>query len=136
MTPSHYETSNVYLASFLLCQGAFLAGWHRASERRVVFRFFASENVHELVRLYWSRTPTAVIPLRLYTSLWELKRMVSRRPTPVRKEPPRLPAAPGFTQRQMYPKVVEGGTTGPDGDRASQTPTSPGMTPSIHSSPR
>src|SRR4051812_10012450 len=39
MNPSHYETSDKYLGSFLLSQGAILTGYSRVSPRRVVFRF-------------------------------------------------------------------------------------------------
>ena len=43
MTSSQYETSNVYLASFLLCQGGTLLGYERVSPRRTLFRFRSDE---------------------------------------------------------------------------------------------
>jgi hypothetical protein len=80
MTHSHYETSNVYLAAFLLCQGAALTGYERVSPRRTVFRFRSDETLHELLRLYWRNDPMPIVPLRLFASLQELKSLIRRRP--------------------------------------------------------
>jgi len=80
MSPSHYETSNVYLASFLLCQGATLTGYEHVSLRRVVFRFASDERLHEWLRLYWCNAPITLLPDRLFGSLRRLKSLVRRRP--------------------------------------------------------
>jgi hypothetical protein len=80
MTASHYETSNVYLASFLLCQGATLAEYEHVTHRRVMFRFEANEKLHELLRIYWSHTQDPVVPASLFDSLQRLKSLVRRKP--------------------------------------------------------
>lgn len=80
MLPSLYETSNIYLASFLRTQGATLLGFERVGKRRIVFRFAADEKLHDLVRWYWSATPAPVVPLALFGSLRRLKSLVRRRP--------------------------------------------------------
>jgi hypothetical protein len=89
MTPSLYETSNVYLASFLYSQGITLDGFTRPSARRVVYRFLADETLHELLRLYWGNFPLPIVPTSLFDALQNLKRLVRRRPV-------------GFTQRPLY----------------------------------
>jgi hypothetical protein len=80
MSPSHYETSNVYLASFLLSQGATLTGHERVSPRRTMFRFRSDEALHELLRLYWRSDPLPVVPMRLFGSLQKLKSLIRKRP--------------------------------------------------------
>ena len=80
MSQSHYETSNVYLASFLRCQGADFLGFERVSERRVQFQFIADEKVHALLRLYWSSTPVPLVPLGLFGALRYFKSLIRRRP--------------------------------------------------------
>lgn len=79
MPASLYETSDVYLASFLLCQGATLHSYEHASPRRVVFRFATDEHFHALLRLYWSNAPVTIVPLALFTSLRRLKSLSRRR---------------------------------------------------------
>ena len=75
MNPSQYETSDKYLGSFLLSQGATLAGYARVSTRRVVFRFVASERLHELLRLYRNLTAVPLVPLQFVAALRTLKRL-------------------------------------------------------------
>src|SRR4051812_37723216 len=81
MPPSHYETSDVYLASFLLCKGATLLGYRRPSLRRVVFRFHADEELHWWLHLYQGNAPLAIVPRALFGSLRGLKSHIRRRPT-------------------------------------------------------
>jgi hypothetical protein len=80
MTSVPYGTSNVYLASFLLCQGADFLGFERPSRRRFVYRFGADEKLHELLRLYWSVTPINLVPAVLFDSLRRLKSHVRGSP--------------------------------------------------------
>jgi hypothetical protein len=83
MTASTYETSNVYLASFLFRQGATLDGFTRPSARRVVYRFLADEKLHELLRLYWGNFPLPIVAASLFAAVQQLKKLVRRRPAKV-----------------------------------------------------
>ena len=94
MNSSHYETSNVYLASFLRCQGMKLDGFERVSPRRVQFRFVAHEKIHELLRLYWGNVPLPLVPAALFASLRDLKSLIRRRPGKVVPADP-SPPSPG-----------------------------------------
>lgn len=80
MTSSQYETSNVYLASYLLCRGATLTGYKHVSLRRVQFFFVSDEKLHELLRLYWGNVPFPLTSTSLFDSLRGLKSMVRRKP--------------------------------------------------------
>lgn len=80
MLPSSYETSNIYLASFLRNQGARLLRFERVGKRRIHFYFAADEKLHDLVRWYWSGTPAPIVPLALFGSLRRLKCLVRNRP--------------------------------------------------------
>jgi hypothetical protein len=80
MSPSQYETSNIYLASFLLCQGATLLCFERVSARRVQFRFASDEKLHELLRVSWNSVPVTLVPAHLFAALRRLKKIVRRRP--------------------------------------------------------
>ena len=82
MTLSPYETSDVYLASYLLCMGAALVGTERVGPRRMVFRFASDEYLHSLLRVYWSNDRVPVPPLLLFTALRRLKSRIRRRPQP------------------------------------------------------
>ncbi len=75
MNPSHYETSDKYLGSFLLSQGASLVSYSRVSTRRVVFRFVTNERLHELLRVYRTLTPVTFVPLQFVAALRCLKRL-------------------------------------------------------------
>ena len=92
MSPSEYETSNIYLASFLRCQGMTFLGFKRASERRVLFRFASEPKLHVLLRLYWSGAPVELVPFGLFGALRNFKRLVRRRPNAAAPAP-KLPAA-------------------------------------------
>ena len=76
LPPSQYETSDVYLAAFLLCMGAKFLGFSRPSKRRVLFQFRSDEQLHELLRLYWKNGEVSLIPARLFGSLRRLKGIV------------------------------------------------------------
>ena len=93
MTSVPYGTSNVYLASFLLCQRAVLLGFERPSRRRFVYRFSADEKLHELLRLYWSVTPIMLVPDALFGSLRRLKSLVRGSPVQAVSASP-APATP------------------------------------------
>ena len=75
MAAPHYVTHDPYLASFLLYEGAVLAGLQRLGPKKVEFRFVADRTLHELLRLYWGGVPTLVVPSRLFGALqWVKKR--------------------------------------------------------------
>jgi hypothetical protein len=79
MTPSPYETFDIYLASYLLSRGAILEGHERVGKRRTVFRFTSDETLHELLRLYWRRLPMPAIPADLFAALRRLKSLIRQR---------------------------------------------------------
>lgn len=86
MALSPYETSDVYLASYLLCQGATLLGTERVGPRRTIFRFESNEFLHSVLRVYWSNDRILVPPTQLFHALRKLK---SR----IRKQPERRPGS-------------------------------------------
>jgi hypothetical protein len=73
MTPPLYRTVDIYLASFLLCQGAKLVSYQKVRPKRTEFRFLANEDLHHQLRLYWSRERVLVVPFKLLGSLYRLK---------------------------------------------------------------
>lgn len=73
MNPHPYRTPDVYLASFLLNQGAVLTDRVRVGHRRVLFQFVADEKLHHLVRVYWKRFPVQLVPAELFAALQRLK---------------------------------------------------------------
>jgi hypothetical protein len=75
-----YETSDVYLASYLLCQGALLIETERVGPRRTIFRFASDEFLHSLLRAYWSNDDIVVPATRLFDSLRGLKSRIRKRP--------------------------------------------------------
>jgi hypothetical protein len=75
-----YETSDVYLASYLLCQGALLIETDRVGPRRTVFRFESDEFLHALLRAYWGNDDIVVPATRLYDALRGLKSRIRKRP--------------------------------------------------------
>ncbi len=76
----HDTTNDPYLASFVLSEGAVLAGCTRLGPKKVEFRFLADQRLHELLRLYWSGVATPIAPLRLFGVHRELKkRSITRR---------------------------------------------------------
>jgi hypothetical protein len=80
MTPSTYKTTDFFLASYLLDQGAILAGHQRVSPRGVVFRFASDERLHELLRLYWRGVPLPLVPIRIFAAFRRLKSLTRARP--------------------------------------------------------
>jgi hypothetical protein len=75
-----YESSDVYLASYLLCQGATLLETERVGPRRTIFRFESNEYLHSLLRAYWSNDDIIVPATRLFDSLRGLKSRIRKRP--------------------------------------------------------
>ncbi len=73
MTTPLHRTTDPYLASFVLSEGAALAGCTRLGPKKVEFRFVADAHLHDLLRLYWSGVPTPVTPVRLFGALRRLK---------------------------------------------------------------
>lgn len=81
-----YETSDVYLASYLICQGATLAGTERVGPRRTMFRFESDKFLHALLRVYWSNDDIQVPPTRLFSSLRTLKSRIRKRSSRSRRD--------------------------------------------------
>lgn len=73
MTDARHTTHDPYLASFVLSEGAVLLGCRRVGPKTVAFTFVADARLHDLLRLYWSGAPTAVVPARLFGALRRLK---------------------------------------------------------------
>jgi hypothetical protein len=73
MTVAQYTTTDPYLSSFLLSQGAVLLGCTRLGPKRVEFRFAADRRLHELLYLYRNQKPTLVVPAHLFGALRRLK---------------------------------------------------------------
>jgi Domain of unknown function (DUF5659) len=80
MTLLPYETSDVYLASYLLCMGATLTGTDRVGPRRTIFRFESNEFLHSVLRTYWSNDRILVPPTQLFHALRKLKSRIRRKP--------------------------------------------------------
>jgi hypothetical protein len=80
MPLSHYETSDIYLAAYLLSQGATFVNCRRVGPRRNVFSFAADEKLHELLRLYWMNGPMTLVPGQLFAALRRLKSLSRLRP--------------------------------------------------------
>lgn len=74
MSASQYKTTDTALSSFLLSQGAVLAGCQRVTRKKVEFRFVADRRLHGLLRLYWSNEPVLLVPARLMKAHRHLKR--------------------------------------------------------------
>ncbi len=79
MALSPYETSDVYLASYLLCMDATLVETERIGPRRTVFRFESNEFLHALLRVYWSNDRILIPPTLLFDSLRKLKSRIRRK---------------------------------------------------------
>src|SRR4051812_40516829 len=71
--PAEYITTDFYLSSFLCHKGATLVGLRRLGTKKVEFRFETGEQLHQLLRLYWSGNLTPVIPWELFMCLKKLK---------------------------------------------------------------
>src|SRR5262249_10159020 len=103
---SHYETSNVYLASFLLSQGVALDGFSYVSARRVQYRFIATEKLHQLLRVYWGNLPMALVPSMLFSSLQRLKSLVRRIPR-ASNDPPQPEALGQSGAEETMPAMTD-----------------------------
>lgn len=98
MSHNLYETSNPYLATFLLCCEASLVSFTRVSPRRFRFRFKSDVRLHQLLRLYWSNTAVPLVPKKIFTSLHELRSLVRGSPLYVTRDcAPPTPPSPAST---------------------------------------
>ena len=79
MPQSRYETHDIHLASFLLCQGGKLVAYDRLGPRRHAFVFATDAKLHEMLRLYWSNVPVSFIPSALFSSLGRLRSLARMR---------------------------------------------------------
>ncbi len=68
-----YRTTDIYLASFLVTQGAELTGHERLGPKRTEYRFVAGRPLHEQLRLYWSGEPVLLVPWVLLATLHRLR---------------------------------------------------------------
>lgn len=73
MTPPEYITTDFFLASFLAHRGATLIDLKRHGPKKVEFRFVADEQLHHLLRIFWSCELTPVIPWELFLTYHRLK---------------------------------------------------------------
>lgn len=73
MTDAVYVTTDAYMAAFLCHKGATFQGLRRLGRKKVEFRFEATEQLHHLLRLYWSGQVTPVIPWELFMAYRHLK---------------------------------------------------------------
>lgn len=72
---------DLHLASFLYCRGAALLGCVRLRPKKYLFHFRADQELHALLRVYWNRTLTPVIPSLLLDTPQRLKSRALDRPT-------------------------------------------------------
>lgn len=68
MTAPRYATIDPYLAAFLVCEGATLAGMRRITDKKVEYTFAAGSRLHVLLRTYWRGEPILVSPFRLFAA--------------------------------------------------------------------
>ncbi len=68
-----YLTTDFYLAAFLCNRGGALLSLRRLGPKKVEFRFRTGEQLHELLRLYWSGNLVPVIPWELFMCYHRLK---------------------------------------------------------------
>jgi hypothetical protein len=85
MSSFPYETPDVYIAAFLLSQGAKFISVTRVGKRRNIFRFESSEMLHELLRLYWRQDPYKHAPAQLFAALRRLKSVSRLHPDALHK---------------------------------------------------
>jgi hypothetical protein len=68
-----YLTTDFYLAALLCHRGGTLLSLRRLGPKKVEFRFRTGDQLHELLRLYWSGNLTQVIPWDLFMRYHRLK---------------------------------------------------------------
>jgi len=73
MTAVLHKTTDPYLASFVLSEGAILTGCRRVGPKKVEFGFVADHTLHALLRVFWSGQLILVVPARLFEALRVLK---------------------------------------------------------------
>lgn len=105
MTHSQYETSNPYLATYLLCCEARLISFTRVSPRRFLFRFIADVRLHQLLRLWWSNTAVPLVPARIFASLQRLRKLVRGSPLNATRD---CAAAPSASPPPISPVELAG----------------------------
>lgn len=70
-----YATTDIYLAAFLCYRCMTLTSHKRLRPKKVEFRFAATPELHDLLRLYWSCELTPVAPADLFAVLHRLRCM-------------------------------------------------------------
>jgi len=75
-----HVTDDPHLAAFLVSEGAALIDLRRVGPKKVLFSFVACQELHVLLRVYWSRYPVLVVPAVLFDTLHKLKCLSIIRP--------------------------------------------------------
>lgn len=81
MQPStHLDLSDLYVAAYLVSQGAQLEGTERAPDGRVHFHLRRMEGMEDLLQMYWQNTPVPIVPAQLFSALRYLKSLLHSKP--------------------------------------------------------
>jgi len=77
-----FDSTDIYLCSFLVTRGAVLDGVERDASGKVRFLLHAESKgvLDEWVRAYWSSEPVLLVPSRLLGSLKHLKSLLHSHP--------------------------------------------------------
>lgn len=77
-----FDSSDIYLCSYLVARGAVLDGVERETTGKVRFLLHAETRaaLDEWVRLYWSNEEVLLVPSRLLSSLKHLKSLLHSSP--------------------------------------------------------
>lgn len=84
MLPPEYVTMDFFLAAFLVHKGGTLRSLRRHGPKKVEFRFATGEQLHALLRLYWSGNVVPVIPWEMFLCYHRLKCLSIDRYDPLR----------------------------------------------------
>lgn len=77
---AQYTTTDIYLAAFLRYRATDYLGLERLGPKKVAFRFVATRELHDLLRLYWSCDLTPLAPADLFAVYHQLKCAAITRP--------------------------------------------------------
>ena len=130
MTPPLYRTTDIYLAAFLDAEGAKLHSYRKLRPKRTEFSFLADRELHDLLRRYWNREPTLIVPFKLLAALYRLKCLaiaLGRQhenygtPSPATTQRPDSPG--GAIPVQQFDTINEGATFPRDESPSDISPT-------------
>ena len=80
MPEPEHTTTDIYLAAYLWHRGAVFRGLKRTGPKTCVFRFTATAELHDLLRLSWRSSLTPVVPQELFAALHRLRCQSITRP--------------------------------------------------------